>query len=85
MRVECRSHREAVEFSERLRTDGVPNVRRSHYLLIGATDEDSSKALATRVSALAPAGSRVTVEATQEAARAGMPPNPFVIFGGLGG
>ena len=85
VRIECPSHHDAVEFAERLRSEGVANLRRSHHLLIGATDEDSAQALATRVGALAPAGSTVAVEATQEAAYAELPPNPFVIFGGLGG
>ncbi|HSO97461.1 MAG TPA: hypothetical protein VLP43_00785 [Solirubrobacteraceae bacterium] len=84
-RVECRSYDDAVEFAERLRSEGVPNLRRSQHLLIGAADEDSANTLATRLRALAPAGSTVAVEATQEAAYAELPPNPFVIFGGLGG
>ncbi len=85
VRVACPSHRAAAEFAERLRDAGVPNVRRSHYLLVGALDEDGAKRLATRLSGLAPAGSRVTVEGTERTIRDSMPPNPFAVFGGLGG
>ena len=83
VRVACPSHGDAVGFAERLRDDGLPSVRRSRYLLVGASDEDSANALATRLDALAPAGSTITVEGTERAVRDGAPPNPFAIFGGL--
>lgn len=47
-------------------------------------DEDHAKALAERIRSEAPAGSRVAVEGTWQAALAEQPPNPFAIFGGLG-
>jgi len=85
VRIRCRSHREALEFADRLRGEGVPSVQRSRYLLVGTVDEDSANALAARVRGEAPTGSVVAVEGTQKALFAGLPPNPFAILGGLGG
>jgi len=84
VRVQCRSHGDAVELSERLSADGIPSVRRWHYVVVGASDEDSARALADRIQAESPAGSVVTTEGTQHVVRATAPPNPFAIFGGLG-
>jgi hypothetical protein len=85
VRVDLPSHREAVDFAEALRADGLPAVRRWKYLVVGATDEDAAKALATRLEAEAPAGSKVTVEGSGQIAYAERPANPFAVFGGLGG
>jgi hypothetical protein len=85
VRVQCASHRDASQFFERLRQEGIPSVRRWRYLLVGAPDEDSANALADRLHGEAPAGSTVTVEGTLRAAYAERPANPFAVLGGLGG
>jgi hypothetical protein len=85
VRIECVSHGDAVELAERLEDEGIPSVRRSRYLLIGAVDEDSANALAARLRGEAPPGSLITVEGTARAVYENRPPNPFAIFGGLGG
>lgn len=85
VRVDLPSRHDAVRFADRLRDEGLPAVRRGRYLLVGATDEDEAKAIAERIEAEAPGGSSVKVEGTWKAALAERPPNPFAIFGGLGG
>jgi hypothetical protein len=85
VRVDLPSHHDAGELSERLRGEGVPSVHRWRYVLVGATDEDSAKQLAAQIEAEAPAGSTVKVEGTWKAAFAERPPNPYAVFGGLGG
>ena len=85
VRVDTPGHREAVELSRRLEAEGLQNVRRWKYLVVGAIDEDSAQTLAERLRAEAPEGSEVKVEGTFQAARHEAPANPFAIFGGLGG
>lgn len=85
VRVEFPSHHDATQFADRLREEGTPSVRRWRYLLIGAPDEDSARALAERVRSEAPEGARVSVEGTLQAVEAETPSNPFAIFGGMGG
>lgn len=85
VRVGTGSHRETLELADRLRQEGIPCLRRWRYLLIGAADEDAANALAQRVRAIAPAGSTVEVEASLATVAAEAPPNPFAVFGGLGG
>jgi hypothetical protein len=84
VRVECSSHRDVVALAQRLRDENIPSVRRWRYLLVGATDEDSARALAQRIEADLPAGGTVEVEASGPAIEAELPPNPFAVFGGLG-
>ena len=52
-------------------------MHRSHYLLIGATDEDSAQALAERLRARRPAGSEVVVEHNRRSVYEHRPFNPF--------
>ena len=85
VRVECGSRREAEELAGRLAGAGLRSVRRHKYLLLGAPDEDSAATLAEQVRGLAPGGATVTVEASAAAVSAAVGPNPFAIFGGLGG
>jgi hypothetical protein len=85
VRVDLPTHREAVEFAKQLEEEGLPAVRRWKYLVVGATDEDSARALAERIEAEAPSGAEVTAEGSGRVAWAERPPNPFAIFGGLGG
>jgi hypothetical protein len=85
VRVDLPSHGEAARFAEQLRAEGLPAVRRWKYLVVGAADEESAERLAERLRAEAPSGSVVTAEGSGQVAWAERPPNPFAIFGGLGG
>ncbi len=85
VRVHCTSRHEAIALQERLSAEGLPSIRRWHYLLIGAPDEDSATALAQRIRSESPPGTEVTSEGSGRAVEAASPPNPFAIFGGLGG
>jgi hypothetical protein len=85
VRADLPSHHDAVHLSEQLRQEGLQAVHRWRYLPVGATDEDSAKALAERIRNEAPAGSRVTAEGTWAAAYVERAPNPFAVLGGLGG
>jgi hypothetical protein len=86
VRVQCSSHRETVELTERLEDEGLPVVRRWRYLLVGASDEDAANALAERLRAEAPPGSTVIAEVSQRALWDEDPARgSFAVFGGLGG
>ncbi len=84
VRVSTKSARETAELARSLRQEGIPCLRRWHFLLIGAADEDAAKLLSERVRALAPADVTVAVEGSYDEALAENP-NPFAVFGGLGG
>jgi hypothetical protein len=89
VRVQCPSQRDAEQLADRLRAEGIPSAQRWQFVVLGAPDEDSAKALAERVRGEAPAGSTVTAqgseqEAVDEAPYA-TPFSPFAVFGGLGG
>jgi hypothetical protein len=91
VRVRCPSRHEAQDLAGTLTREGIPSVHRWHFVVIGATDEDSANALAARIRAEAPAGSEVTAEASVQEILADAPEvptpynNPFAVFGGLGG
>lgn len=85
VRVECSTREAAHELASRLRDEGLASVQRSHYVLVGAADEDQASRLADRIRVEAPPGSIVTAEGTINAVLARVGPNPFAIFGGLGG
>ena len=91
VRVRCKSRHDAERLAERLRGEGIANVHRAHFVVVGAPDEDSANALAERIRGEAPQGTEVTAEAsiqeiTAEAPAAATPyNNPFAVFGGLGG
>ncbi len=85
VRVDLPSHGEAAALAERLRGEGLPVVRRWKYLVVGAADEDSAAALAARLGEEVPTGSTVTAEGSGKVAWEERPPNPFAVFGGLGG
>jgi hypothetical protein len=85
VRVDLPSHGDANGFAEILEAEGLPAVRRWKYLVVGAADEDAARALAERLRTEAPGGSEVTVEGSGQVAWAERPPNPFAVFGGLGG
>jgi hypothetical protein len=85
VRVDLPSRGEAERFADLLRAEGLPAVRRAKYLVVGAADEDAAKALAARLETEAPGGSKVTAEGSGKVAWTERPPNPFAVFGGLGG
>ncbi len=85
VRVHCRSRSDAIDLAERLRSEGIPSLRRWHYLLVGAADEDAANELARRIAAESPEGAVVSTEGTGRAANEVRPGNPFAVFGGLGG
>jgi hypothetical protein len=85
VRVECASRRQAHELADRLVAEGIPNLHRHNYVLIGATDEDSANALADRLRGEAPEGTSITVERNQRAIYDHRVWSPFSVLGGLGG
>jgi hypothetical protein len=86
VRVEFPSHHDAKRFVEQLRQEGVPNVHRWKYVVVGAADEDAAKMLADRLRAEAPPGSTVKVEGTWQAMRSETPTSlRSTIFGGMSG
>ena len=85
VRVQLASRHQASELSHRLDGENITHVHRSHYLLIGATDEDSARTLADRLRAEAPAGAEVVVEENRRSLYEHRPWNPFTLLGGLGG
>ena len=89
VRVKCPHHHDARALAKRLADEGIPNVHRWQFVVIGAADEDSANALAERIRGEAPEGSVVTAEGgvseiVSESPRA-TPFQPFAVFGGLGG
>lgn len=85
VRVELPTHAETLEFARTLHEHRIPYLRRWRFVLIGAADELSARDLAERIERLAPKDSRVIVEGSGAAIMAEVPPNPFAVFGGLGG
>ncbi|HSS32779.1 MAG TPA: hypothetical protein VLL27_05815 [Solirubrobacterales bacterium] len=85
VRVDLPSFGDAGRFEDKLRGEGIPSVRRWKYLVVGAADEDTATELASRLREEAPQGSTVTIEGSASAVYEERPPNPFAIFGGLGG
>lgn len=84
VRVQCSTRAQAGELSHKLEHEGIANLHRWSYVLIGATDEDSAQALAERLRGEAPAGGSVTVERNQRAIYDDLPRSPFAVLGGLG-
>ena len=85
VRIDLPSRHDSVQLAERLRNEGIPAVRRWKYVLAGATDEDSAKALADCIRQEAPPESKIAVEGTWREAYVERPPSPFAVLGGLGG
>jgi hypothetical protein len=85
VRVDLPSLHEAGEFAHTLRSEGLPVVHRWKYLLIGVADEDGGKELVEKIRSQAPPGSKVSFEGTWGVAYSERSPNPFAIFGGMGG
>ncbi|MGI8430572.1 MAG: hypothetical protein ACR2OB_15010 [Solirubrobacteraceae bacterium] len=90
VRVQCASHRDALRLVETLRAEGVGSVQRWQFVVLGAADEDSARALAQRLRHEAPETSTITVEGSASDIIAQAPlatpfNSPFAVFGGLGG
>ena len=84
VRVTCDSRREAVTLSERLDGEGIANVHRWNWVLIGAGDEEDGQAIAERLRGELP-GAEITVEANLRTVWKNQPGNPFAWLGGLAG
>ena len=84
VRVTCDSRRAAAELSERLRDEGIVNIHRWDWVLIGANDEDDAHALAERLRAELP-DAQISVETNLRKLRDNLPGNPFAFLGGLAG
>jgi hypothetical protein len=85
VRVQCASRAEAAALADKLESEGVANVHRWSYVLVGATDEDSAAQLAQRLRSEAPAGATVTVERNRRAIYDDRLWSPFAVLGGLAG
>ncbi len=85
VRVEFRTHHEAVEFAKREEEKGLPVVRRWKFVLLGANDEDDANALAARLAKELPPGAVVHAEPGSGVAWEFTPSNRFAVFGGLAG
>jgi hypothetical protein len=85
VRVDLPSHRDAVEFAERLEAEGItPITRRWKYVLIGTANDDDAQALAERLRGEAPPGATVTAEPSATIEWELASGNPFSLFGGFG-
>ncbi len=84
VRIACVSHHHTVALADKLRGEGIPNLRRWRYLVVGATDEASAQQLAARLRGECPEDATITVEESLAAIAANLPPNPFAVLGGLG-
>ncbi len=84
VRVRLAHRGDAIELEERMRQEGRPAIRRFHYVIVGASDEDDAAALADRLRIEAPQAAEILPEGSAELVRELSPPSPFTIFGGLG-
>jgi hypothetical protein len=85
VRVDLPSHRDAVEFAERLEEEGItPITRRWKYVLIGTANDDDAQALAERLRGEVPSGATVTAEPSATIEWELASNNPFSLFGGFG-
>jgi hypothetical protein len=84
VRVTCASRADAGALSERLESEGIANIHRWDWVLIGAATEDDADALAARLRDELP-GAEITVESNLRWLSAHLPGNPFAFLGGLAG
>jgi hypothetical protein len=83
--VKFPTQHEAREFAKKLEDEGLKPVRRWHYMVVGAADEDAAKELAERIRAEAPDDAEVKAEYSLRELYDEQPPNPFFFLGGLAG
>jgi hypothetical protein len=85
VRVDLPSHRDAVDFAERLEAEGItPITRRWKYVLIGTASDDEAQSLAERLRGETPPGASVTAEPSATIGWELASGNPFSLFGGFG-
>jgi hypothetical protein len=84
VRVTCASRHDAVELSRRLEGEGIVNIHRWSWVLIGANDEADANTLADRLRAELP-GAEVVAEVNRRELWENRPGNPFAWLGGLAG
>ena len=84
VRVSCDSWREARELSGRLEDEGIVNVHRWDWVLVGAADEEGAEAIAERLRGELPHAT-VRVERNMRKVWDSAPGNPFAWLGGLAG
>ncbi len=84
VRVSCDSRHEAGELSDRLQQEGIANVHRWDWVLIGAADEDDANAIAQRLRDELPQAT-ISVESNLRKLWDHAPGNPFAWLGGLAG
>jgi hypothetical protein len=84
VRVELPDRDATDDLADRLESEGLPVVRRSTFVLVGAANEDEAHELAKRLEAGAPEGAHVAVEPGGQMVWEVAPTNPFAVFGGLG-
>jgi hypothetical protein len=63
--VDPPGHGEAVEFEEKLTAEGLTVKRRWKHMTIGVPTEEQAEELAAKVRTMAPAGTEVTIGATE--------------------
>jgi hypothetical protein len=83
--VKFPTNHEAREFAKVLKEEGLQPVRRFHYMVVGAADQDAADKLAERIRAEAPADAEVKAEYSLRELWDEQPPNPFFFLGGLAG
>jgi hypothetical protein len=83
VRLDLPSHRDAVEVAERLEAEGLRPTRRWTFLLVGAPDREEAAALATRLRAEAPPGTKLAVQPGGEMLWEGWQRRPFAWLGDL--
>jgi hypothetical protein len=85
IRIELANREQTDALADRLQGEGIPVVRRSTFLLVGAASEADAAELAERLRAEAPEGAEVHVQPGGEMVWEVAPKNPFAFLGGLGG
>jgi hypothetical protein len=77
VRLTAASPEEAEQLAERLAGEGRQVLRRFNHVLVGAATEEEAQALAEQLHG--------EVEGSGPLVYESLPPNPFALFGGLGG
>ena len=85
VRAELPSHRATVAFAKQLEDEGLAVVRRWKFIVIGCENEDEATALAERLKAEAPEGTKVMAEGSGNLAWQAGRGGRFAWLGGLGG
>jgi hypothetical protein len=84
VRVTCESRHDAAELSDRLVREGIANIHRWNWVLVGANDEDDGNTIAERLRGELP-GAEISVESNMRTVWKNLPGNPFAWLGGLAG